>query len=78
MCLCACSGHGDEEADLRVERDSDGERAVLGHRAPDVLQLGRDSRPPDQRAGEEDPFSQPVFTQLSETKQPHGGGETTY
>lgn len=45
-----------------MERDSDGQRAFPGDRSPDGLHLGRDSRPPDERSGEEDSPAQLVFS----------------
>lgn len=72
------SGDGDEEANLGVECNTDGQRPLSGHRAPHGLHLGRDGRPPDQRPGEEDPPAQPVLPQLPAAEQPHGGGEETH
>lgn len=79
MCVRVCvflSWHCDEEADLWVECDSDGEWALSGDCSPDGLHLGRDSWPPDQRSGEEDSPAQPVLAELPAAEQPHGRGKT--
>lgn len=75
MCVFL-SWHRDEEADLWVECDSDGEWALSGDGPPDGLHLGRDGWPPDQRSGEEDSPAQPVLPELPAAEQPHGGGKT--
>lgn len=77
VCVCL-SWHCDEEADLRMECDSDGQRALSGDRPPDGLHLGRDCRPPDQRPGEEDPPAQSVVLELPAAEQSHGRGQRFY